>query len=75
MSAEATIRQKFPEVFDYYCGFAAGDPVEPFLHGGASLGQVLFDLPDDESYARVAKRIGEGLQLVVDSPRGAPSCS
>jgi biotin carboxylase len=45
VAREDSIRSAIPEVFMFFNGYAAGDRVEPFVHGGAGMGYVLFDLP------------------------------
>lgn len=62
------VRADHPEVFDFYCGFAPGDTVPQFSHGGACMGYALFDLPREVDYAQKARAIERSLAIDV---RGA----
>lgn len=55
-----------PEVFSYVTNSQAGNRVEAFTHGGASLGYALFDCPSAAAYSEIVRRVKAAIGLVVN---------
>lgn len=67
----AVLRAAAPEVFDLALTVDVGQAVPAHTHGGASLGHVLFDIPDGSTWDDVAARVRAGLAVRLEPPPGS----
>lgn len=62
---EAQLREAVPEVFGYLSRWRCGDETPQFTHGGSSLGCVLFDIPDAETYEGMCLKVERALGIRI----------
>jgi len=59
------ICRQIPEIFSCMIKYGRGDRVAPFIHGGNSIGEVLFDCSSPLHYDDIAARFHQALDLRV----------
>ena len=61
------VKQSVPELAELNFAVSVGDPVGPFEHNGNSIGYAVFDYQPPNTYADVAARIREALDIQVEA--------
>jgi carbamoylphosphate synthase large subunit len=67
----AQVQQKVPELVELNLAVPLGNPVKPFEHNGNLIGYAVFDCEPPATYAEVAARITEALDLRVEATQPA----
>lgn len=67
----AQVQQKVPELVELNLAVPLGNPVKPFEHNGNLIGYAVFDCEPPASYADVAARIKDALDLRVEAAQPA----
>ncbi|MGH6824143.1 ATP-grasp domain-containing protein [Methyloceanibacter sp.] len=63
----AQVRQSVPELIELNFAVPIGSPVRPFEHNGNLIGYAVFDCEPPATYADVAQRIADALDIQVDA--------